>query len=243
MRGLVILFFAFIHLGAKSQAEIHYNGSPVSSELTLSQNFGASLPSSFNPVFYFVNTTNSSIQVTYSRLRNYHVSGWTDQTYDEWMGLLCDDSTHWFRPEFTCPNIIIEPGDSSIFNPKVFPEGADGCAIYTYYLRDVDFNILDSIQITFNANGSNCFLKTVYAESNNDIIAYPNPANDVLYIELSSSGNHVVTFYDLLGNIVHHDMINSGLNQINIESLKPGIYLYSIRKDNQLVQMKKLIIE
>ena len=55
---------------------------------------------------------------------------------------------------------------------------------------------------------------------------YPNPAQDVLNIE--STATVEVTLVDLLGHVVKTQLLSSGNNSVDIESLEKGLYLVKI---------------
>ncbi|MDB4127458.1 T9SS type A sorting domain-containing protein, partial [Flavobacteriaceae bacterium] len=74
-----------------------------------------------------------------------------------------------------------------------------------------------------------------------DINIYPNPVNDILYIE---NNEHIrtkkVTFYDVFGRVVFSEKNN--FNQLNFSNLNSGILFVRIETEYGTIT-KKLIKE
>lgn len=73
---------------------------------------------------------------------------------------------------------------------------------------------------------------------NRSVSVYPNPATDVLKINLNDiiSGSVYVTISDVSGRVVMTEKMNSSNSQINIESLNTGIYFCNISDGTKSVQ-------
>lgn len=74
---------------------------------------------------------------------------------------------------------------------------------------------------------------------------YPNPANDILNIDLSGldKTEHTVEIRNVLGQLVYD---THALNQylvINTANISPGVYTVSIIKENKTLAVKKVVIE
>jgi len=75
---------------------------------------------------------------------------------------------------------------------------------------------------------------------------YPNPAKDRVTIKfndvITSDGN--IEFYGMLGNLVYTNTITKGIieTQININSLKSGLYFYTIKVNNTKITSGKITI-
>ena len=72
---------------------------------------------------------------------------------------------------------------------------------------------------------------------------FPNPVND--YLEISTERklqNSLIEIYDLFGNKVKSQPLNSERETINIESLPKGIYLLQLTSQNSF-GVSKLIKE
>src|SRR5687768_992792 len=117
--SLVLTGFSF-----GQSLEFHENGVSIS-EMVITIDSAASADHTIGN-YYVVNTTGAPINITWSRTRRAHTTGFTDQICDD---VLCFDATNttvYMRPT----TMTIPAGDSTVFQPKVFPHGITGCAIY-----------------------------------------------------------------------------------------------------------------
>jgi hypothetical protein len=71
---------------------------------------------------------------------------------------------------------------------------------------------------------------------------FPNPATEVLNIELNEffAGNIVV--YDLSGRMIMEEMISGTQSQINISTLSTGNYIYKLMSENSIFAQGKFIV-
>lgn len=80
------------------------------------------------------------------------------------------------------------------------------------------------------------------------VSAFPNPSNNKTLVSFDSSLEQTVFFEvkNVLGKSVFKQkyIANSGLNEINFqkENLTPGMYIYSIQTDTEIVS-KRLVIK
>jgi len=127
--------------------------------------------------------------------------------------------------------------DTTVFLPKINTYNG-GSALIRYYILDSGNGdaIIDSVDIQFNS--------FVGIETNEkvDFSVYPNPANNVLNIQISDY-NTSITIFDIVGKNVATMKLENGKNILNIESLNSGVYFYSIKKNGQLIETKKLIVK
>ncbi len=80
--------------------------------------------------------------------------------------------------------------------------------------------------------------------NDNLIRIYPNPANDLIYINIpnhSSFTNIKIELCDIYGKTVLSKDIINNINELNISKLKPGIYIIKLNSDNKLNQEFKII--
>ena len=73
---------------------------------------------------------------------------------------------------------------------------------------------------------------------------YPNPAKDAVTIDLANGSNDAATvsFFDMHGRIVMEEIISAGNSEINVTSLKQGVYFVSIKSSN-INKTVKLVIK
>ncbi|MBK3516479.1 S8 family serine peptidase [Carboxylicivirga marina] len=71
---------------------------------------------------------------------------------------------------------------------------------------------------------------------------YPNPFNEMLYVD-SQRGEHVVlTIYDVTGRLMLQEQINgNGLHSINTSALDNGIYLLKLNIDGESYNYSKMV--
>ena len=77
-----------------------------------------------------------------------------------------------------------------------------------------------------------------------NIIAYPNPANDILYIDFSQDLNDKadISVYSTDGSLLRKIEIHRAANieSLDVSSLKPGVYFVRIEIATQSI-LKKII--
>ncbi len=239
-----ITFIAFnllISVVGFSQINITNNG--VAQGSTLDYDTTTATLDHFYKKLYLVNNGATSVDVHFKRRKNYAPFPWTDQICDMWQ---CFDAEGlmWERPiSPSVPILTLAPGATSVFELKVYPEGTDGCGIYTYYIEDENKVLQDSVQVTFTQNGGNCFLGSDFEDELDDFKVYPNPVNGILNIESYSGENTTFVLYNGIGQEVMSAFIGLGINSINISAFDEGIYYYAILEENQVLLTEKLIIK
>ncbi|MFA6933420.1 MAG: T9SS type A sorting domain-containing protein, partial [Bacteroidales bacterium] len=78
----------------------------------------------------------------------------------------------------------------------------------------------------------------------NLITIYPNPASDIINLEINNTTKEVLNLniYNIMGSLVKTETTAVNNNQINISDLNNGIYLIEI-KSKDLITKQKLIIQ
>ncbi|MFT4601190.1 MAG: hypothetical protein ACI857_001368 [Arenicella sp.] len=227
-------------LGASTFAQnidVHENGSAITGT-SFEVDSAASVLYS-HKYFYLVNTTGAAIDVTWSRTRDAHASCIIeDQICDFELCFTADDQTTYQRPQ----TFSLAAGDSSIFEPKAYPNDAACCVIYSYKIFTGLGNLEETLTIKWQFDGANCFLGAEEEDLNIEYSAYPNPATDLFNIQLKTNNNDVsVKVFNILGETVMTENLSNGLNQLAINKLNSGVYFYSIIKNGRVVETKKLI--
>ena len=68
---------------------------------------------------------------------------------------------------------------------------------------------------------------------------YPNPATDMVNIQVQDGNATSFEIYDMQGKIVLQDIVNSNNTSLNVSSLSNGLYILSLRNEqNQAIQKK-----
>lgn len=188
--------------------------------------------------YYMVNTTGSDLEVTWTRTRVGHMSPFWDQVCD---AVICFDATDTYvysRPEsFTIP-----AGDSSIFQPKLWPESTGGCAIYSYKVYTGLGSYQDSIQVKFRFDGQDCFAG-IEDKEDIEFSVYPNPASTTFNVDIKTNDNNAqLRIFNLLGEEVERTYLVNGVNTVSVEGMPNGVYFYSIYQNGNVVETKKLVV-
>jgi hypothetical protein len=219
------------------QGEFHLNGQPIGSYLSVDSASASMDHFAFD--LYVVNTGSTDITLSFYRERVAHAIGWTDQVCDCLICFNTTDTYLWTRPN--SPTLTITAGDSCIFQPKVYPNSNNGCSIYKYVAEGQNHTFLDSISITYTIGGVNCFASV---EKNNkpEFNVYPNPVSDILSVEISQN-NSSIEIFDIAGKKVISESLVEGINLLDMNQLNSGIYFYSIKSSNTIIETKKLIVK
>ncbi len=112
-----------------------------------------------------------------------------------------------------------------------------------YAYQNMNQFILSPVGVhTKNMIASICIPSTGLTEytSKNQILFYPNPTNDILYIQTKENINSIMVF-NYIGELILFD--KAGKNLVNLPAtIQNGIYLVRVQTDNGIVT-KKIIIE
>lgn len=140
------------------------------------------------------------------------------------------------------------------FTAHYKPMNIDGCSLMRYEWYDEnDLNTpLAAIDIRFIHTTGNCSVSDnqFISPQKEKLKLFPNPADDLLKIKLdvpfNNIDNYTLSIVDVIGKKVEELNINSlGLSTIdlNVKSLKQGIYMVSLSTGNSIVQTQRLIIK
>lgn len=131
-----------------------------------------------------------------------------------------------------------EPANSILQNP--------GAIVYnTVGLYDVRLTVS-------NDYGENSVLKEDYMDvqpigisefdSDDQVIAYPNPTNGLLHVENNSGEMLTMSIYSITGQMVFETRIQAGSEVISLENIQAGIYFIRYITETQKVKTGKLVI-
>ena len=109
-----------------------------------------------------------------------------------------------------------------------FNFGTEGSAAgeTTYYFDEVKFGDVTS---------------GIYYKELSNVLMYPNPVQDILYIELDQQGIYLVEVYDVSGQLLLSDELTSS-DGLDVRTLQTGIYFVKVSQGGQH-KMIKLIRE
>ena len=70
---------------------------------------------------------------------------------------------------------------------------------------------------------------------------YPNPTGNSVFIEFEKEMIYEVSIYDIFGRLVYENEIPNQSSAINLVDLNPGTYLLTIKSENEILGVKKLV--
>jgi len=123
------------------------------------------------------------------------------------------------------PHVPFAPGVGSAQSSTAYMDTTEGL------LRDFLFENLKTQGVGVN---------NILAKA--DVKLYPNPAKEMVTIEVNNGTKNVITLIDLSGKTIETIQSNKAFTNINLTHLQAGIYFVNISNENGSVT-QKLIIE
>lgn len=242
MKRFFTILSCILGLSVSAQVELHFEGASVGSTAYIDS--ASAAVDHFQMDMYLVNTGSTTLNVTYSRERRYNTAGWSDQICDNNLCYYLSDEDDWSLS--SSATLSIPANDSSIFQIKVEPNDISGCSIYTYIIEGDNHTYFDSIQVAYTIAGQNCYLDVEDDKSLNkpELTVYPNPANNVVNVDVNYTGSDVVTvsILDIVGKEVATETLMNGKNTIDISHLNAGVYFYAVKQGGDIIETKKLVV-
>jgi hypothetical protein len=99
------------------------------------------------------------------------------------------------------------------------------------------------MDVNMIGNGNNCTTATNEIFEVRNLKVYPNPFNEYLSFEMIDNQSVNIELFDVLGRKVKSLNVDNAdtFYQINTDDLQPGLYFYTLLKDNQIVEKGKVI--
>lgn len=226
-----------------------YDGTDVGSSTCLAELSGSTLPSSYT-------ASNPQGALTFRFLSDYAMN------YKGWKAVIrCVGGEMFIEAEISHDTICL--GES--VGLQVNATGGSGNYTYNWGPADIidDPNAASTFAIPTDL-GDNVFKVTVsdgeYSKDAelsvyvcncenvqeydyDDVIIYPNPANELINIDIEQSYKELYwSLYNVQGQIVVKSSQDSDCRQINVENLSSGLYYLNIVVDGKQM-MKKVVIE
>jgi poly(3-hydroxybutyrate) depolymerase len=123
------------------------------------------------------------------------------------------------------PHVPFSPGVGTSESSTAYMDTTEGL------LRDF---LIDDIK-TQGVGVNNILAKT-------DVKLYPNPAKEMLTIEVNNGSKNVITLMDLSGKTIETIQSNKAFTHLNLSHLQAGIYFVNISNENGSIT-QKLIVE
>lgn len=244
LNSFIILGFSFLGM---SQDGISIKVTAVGQGTTNPTGDDTDYSSGHSPYIY--NTTSSSLLDIYLDVENSTGASksWrvtrvkdtdvpTDWTHTLCFGSNCfinSSSNPWCSPA-NSPLVVADgaAGETSIH----FTMPSQGSATYHLYYGDCT-NFDDSITLQINY-----VVGVKEVKQTPSFSMYPNPANDVVSIQMNNGKNGVVKIVDLVGNVVYSETISSS-KTLNTSEFKNGIYFVTIESEGVKMTSRKLVVK
>ncbi len=172
-----------------------------------------------NLIFFNAKTSNSAVNLIWSTAQEVNNKGFEVQR--------SKDAKNWEAISFVEGN-----GTTNIIQSYSFTDNNPYSGASYYRLKQIDYDGAFEYSKIVEINESQ-------KESRANIQVYPNPSSD--YIKVSGFGNDTridVAIYNQLGKLVHSSSVVSQ-EEIDITSLKPGVYLVKVF-DGSRAQSRKI---
>ena len=75
----------------------------------------------------------------------------------------------------------------------------------------------------------------------NTTFCSPNPANDLVNVTNLYKKEAILKIYNMTGNLVDKKLIDKEPNQVSVQNLSPGIYLFVLQFENSRIQNKVVV--
>ncbi len=106
---------------------------------------------------------------------------------------------------------------------------------------------------TLNANNRSCHTVDIFeknATSVSELVKeqkmqlYPNPATNTITVNMDTYvGTYELKIFSLTGQLVKHEIVNSGVQPISVANLKNGVYMVrAVNKEQQVLSTSRLVI-
>jgi hypothetical protein len=115
--------------------------------------------------------------------------------------------------------------------------------VYTQYCQIQNFDPSNFNYWVEIGDGNGCITKSYYnaptfpiavnaIESEISAKVYPNPANDLIYIELETTDSNIdFQIRDLSGKLIRQNLLQNTVNSISLEGLSAGLYFVELRNE------------
>jgi len=105
-----------------------------------------------------------------------------------------------------------------------------------------DYNSMYIVKIDSLGQGNYTNPIEILVKANNELVVFPNPANDKVYVQLPNNNrNYTIEIYDLNGRKTFYQSSLSDQYCIDVKNWKNGMYLLKVNYNNEFYQSKLII--
>lgn len=137
-------------------------------------------------------------------------------------------------------------GGDAYYNPFDIIATPDGGCIITGFRYDhlTQNQETDVFVLKVDNNGLITNIKENQGIKSYNAILYPNPATTIINIRVVENyQNSKISISDISGKQIMFEQIEGTAKQLNIANLKPGVYLYNIINNSEIVERGKFVKE
>lgn len=154
---------------------------------------------------------------------------WVRQVHHQpagWYTMVCDDN-NCYSPSTGSMNVNLAGFAQGLLKLSIFPNEVPGDAEYTL----VAYDATDSINVNASMYIKVSTLNTGIQGTRNEVVAvFPNPARDVLYVNVLNKSVTSVELYSMVGQKLRSIAVDPGNPSISIpvSDLKKGMYFLRV---------------
>ncbi|MCS6991247.1 MAG: T9SS type A sorting domain-containing protein [Chitinophagales bacterium] len=164
------------------------------------------------------NNSNLDRVITWVRVVHQQPSGWYT--------MVCDDN-NCYAPSTSTMNVGLAAGAQGILKLSIFPNGVPGYAEYTVHAYDAT----DSANVNASMHVMVSALDVGLPSVRNEVVVlFPNPARDVLYINVLNKTVTSIELYSVVGQKLRTIKVVPGNPSIAVpvDDLKKGVYFVRV---------------
>lgn len=131
---------------------------------------------------------------------------------------------------------------------RIYPGERYGVMLYfnsafTGHIKSRSLKMYNDVEIAFNEIGVNTFVPSIVRSQfeSNDLIIYPNPASNLVYIENSNKLQRI-RLLSLTGKMIKEYTADKSNIQLNVSNLNSGIYLVQSYEAGGKIKTGKIVI-
>jgi len=150
------------------------------------------------------------------------------ETVNEWSKFFIEIPKQYWNMEFTDIRVIFVASAGVNFEELTLCKGQKGSTLW-----------IDNISLNYTYEGEGIKQNLFSSISTK---TFPNPANDLLNIELNEHFNGKISVYNVAGNMIMEENIYGMESQLNISTLASGNYFYKLINGNTIYAQGKFVV-